>query len=224
MKKRMLIACTMQMDVIKYVMKKHDIRLPILWMNRSLHRNSQKLHACIQEGINRNQDVDEILLSYGLCGNAVVGLCSDHTKLIYPAFDDCICQILYTGNEKSKHIEEEKGCYYLTREWTIDKESIVSQCNMIYERYGEEYGKKMIHEIYSGYHSIVVVQTGAYVVEEIMNFVDKAAEYTGMRVKMQEGSCKVIENLLLGNYDKTIIQLNPGEMAGSTDSNPGCEK
>lgn len=212
MNKRILIACTMQMDVIKYVMKKHCMKLPVFWLDRSLHHNPQKLHAHIQEKIDLNQDAEEILLSYGLCGNAVAGLRSRHTKLIFPAFDDCICQLLYTGSQKN-HNTEEKGCYYLTREWTLDKESIVSQCRMIYERYGKEYGEQMIHEIYSGYHSIVVIQTGAYDVEEIKDFVDKSAKYTGMRVKIQEGSCKVIENLLLGNYDKTIIMLNPGEEA-----------
>lgn len=206
MKKRILIACSMQMDMIRYVIKKYEIDIPVIWLDRRLHNDIKNLHCMIQKQINENQDAEEILLSYGLCGNAVLGLYSAETKLILPAFDDCICQMLYREREGmiSNSGILEKGCYYLTREWTMDRESIVSQCEQIYREYGKEDGKQMIQQIYNGYHSLVILETGAYDIEKIKDYAKKAAEYTGLRVKIQIGSCKIMEKLLQGNYDDTI--------------------
>lgn len=205
----------MQMDIINYVIKKNKISIPVVWISRSLHNQPKKLHESIQNVINKHQNVDEILLSYGLCGNAVIGLRSKETELIVPAFDDCICQMLYTQNKRNgiwEYKYPEKGCFYLTREWTIDQESIYSQCEMIYDQFGMEYGQQIIKEIYNEYHTMIVLRTGAYDVEKIRGYVDKAANATGMCVKIQEGSCKVMENLLLENYDETILVLHPEEV------------
>lgn len=215
MKKRVLIACTMQMDVINYVLKKYQISMPVIWLERALHHNLPLLHKELQNQVDLQQHMDEIVLSYGLCGHAISGLYSKKARLVFPAFDDCICQLLYTGSEKSRRYGlKEKGCYYLTREWTIDKEAIVPQCEMILKQYGEECGKEIIQQIYSGYHTISLIETGAYDVGKLRSFVEKASELTGMCVKLQEGSCRVMEHLLLGNYDNTICVVNPGERIG----------
>lgn len=209
----------MQMDVIMHVIKENKLEIPVIWIDRKLHNNPKKLHTHIQEQINANQHVEEIILSYGLCGNAVIGLYSKHTKLILPAFDDCICQILYMEKDGliiNRGIPQ-KGCYYLTREWTIDQESIVQQCNDIYEQYGKEYGSEIIQEIFGRYHSLTIIDTGAYDVNKICGYVNKAAKYTGMRVKKQKGSCKVIENLLLGDYNENICVFCKGERIGIRD-------
>lgn len=218
MSKRVLIACTMQMDAIRHVVRKYQIEIPIIWLDRKLHNDPKKLHLCIQEQILAKQDAEEILLSYGLCGNAVIGLYSEHTKLVLPAFNDCVCQMLYAESEGTviNSGVPEKGCFYLTREWTIDQESIVPQCRQICEQYGKEYGTQIIKEIYSGYHSLVIVDTGVYDLAKVHRYADIAADYTGMCVKIQCGSCKVIENLLLGRYDKTICILKKGEVVKSS--------
>jgi len=202
----------MQMDVIRYVIKNYEIEISVLWMDRKLHNDPKKLHLYIQQQIDAHQDAEEILLSYGLCGNAVIGLHSENTRIVLPAFDDCICQMLYAESEEFvDSCVPEKGCLYLTREWTIDQESIVPQCEQIYEQYGKEYGSQIIQEIYRGYHSLVVIDTGAYDMEKTLRYAGIAADYTGMCIKVQCGSCKVMENLLLGKYDKTICMIEKGE-------------
>lgn len=213
MKKRLLIACTMQQDIICYIMKKYKIELPIIWLNRSLHNCPRQLHKSIQDKICKHQDVDEILLSFGLCGNATVGLLSERTKLIMPAFDDCICQLLYNESECNQtHSVQKKGCFYLTREWTIDRQAIVQQCEDIYAKYGKEDGQLIINEIYADYHTLVLLKTNAYDVDKISEYADKAAKYTGMCVEMQNANTEIIKKLLKGGYEKLMVNLQPGEI------------
>lgn len=203
----------MQMDVIQLVMRQYHRKIPVAWISRTFHNKIQDLHAKIQDFINCNQDADEILLSYGLCGNAVLGLCSEKTKLAVPIFDDCISQLLYTDQKRmhERIAYTEQGCYYLTREWTIDQEAIVPQCQKICQMYGEKDGRQIIAQIYSGYHSLVLLDTGAYDAAEIYEYAKKAALYTGMQVRIQKGSCAVMKKLILRRYDQTIAVFEPGE-------------
>ncbi len=213
MKRRVFIACTMQLDAVRHIIRKHNIQIHIEWCSRTLHNQRMQLHTNLQNCINKYQDAEEIILSYGLCGNALEGICSRETRLVMPAFEDCISQLLYTGQENNANRQYlEKGCYYLTREWTLDKEAIVQQCEQIYRCYGAKEAQNIVRQIYSGYHTLGLIQTGAYDVTKIFHYAKKAAYYTDMDIKVIEGSCIVLEKLLLGNYDATIAVFEPGEV------------
>ena len=174
MTKKLFIACTMQVDLIKSIYKKHQISIPVIWLERSLHNNPRQLNVRLQELIDQNQGYDEILFSYGLCGNAVIDLKSHNTKLVLPKYDDCICQQLQM--EPGKRICVEKGCLYLTREWTLDKEGIVQQCEAIHKKYPDN-PQSMIDSIYGSYHSLVVLDTGCYDVHKLDNYVEKVQKF-----------------------------------------------
>ena len=204
----------MQVDLIQFLYKINKIPIPIHWIERKYHNNPDKLKTILQETINRYQDMDEILLSYGLCGNAVIGLKSDNTKIILPRYDDCICQQIQTNSNQK--IIPQKGCMYLTREWTLDEEGIVQQCQKICEEYGEE-AFELIQSIYGEYHSVTIIDTGAYNVHKLDNYVDKIKKLTGMGIKYQKGSGKVLENLLLGNYQEDINVIPPGNRISIKD-------
>lgn len=92
----------MQMDLIRYVIKKYEMDIPVIWMDRRLHNDVENLHRMIQKQINENQDAEEILLSYGLCGNAVLGLYSAETKLIFQLLM-IVSVKCYTGRERESY-------------------------------------------------------------------------------------------------------------------------
>lgn len=214
MQKKIFLACTMQVDLIKYLYKLYKIAIPIHWIERKYHNDPEKLNTVLQKKIDENQDVDEILLSYGLCGNAVIGLKSENTEIILPKYDDCICQQLQIDSRQ--RICPEKGCMYLTREWTLDEEGIVQQCEKINRLYKGQ-APDLIQSIYGAYHSVVVIDTGAYYVHKLDNYVDKVEKLTGMQAKYQKGSGKVLKNLLLGNYQEDIKVILPGKRISIRD-------
>lgn len=204
MKKRILIACTMQMDAVNYILKKHRLNMKVIWVDRKLHSSPDRLHQKLQGLIDEYQQAEEILLTYGLCGNAVLGLCSRNARLILNKADDCICQLRSLRSPQ-------KGCYYLTREWTVDQEAIVQQCEAVYQMYGNETGSGILHEMYGEYHTLVILDTPAYDADKIRGYVDKASEYTGMCVKTEKGNLDILANLLLGNYGSGHIILQAGK-------------
>ena len=72
MEKKILIACAMQQDEIEKYRKQLNITYPVVYLQRGLHRNPFVLRNLLQQEIDRHQDVDIILLTYGLCGRGTV--------------------------------------------------------------------------------------------------------------------------------------------------------
>jgi hypothetical protein len=60
-----------------------------------LHLSPEKLNAALQEEIDRTEDeVDTILLGYGMCSRGMIGLHSRRFRLVIPKVDDCIALFL----------------------------------------------------------------------------------------------------------------------------------
>ena len=151
MEKKILIACAMQQDEIEKYRKQLNITYPVVYLQRGLHRNPSVLRNLLQQEIDRHQDVDIILLTYGLCGRGTEGIVSWNTELVMPRFHDCIHQLL------ENHVD--KNSLYATRAWTIDKESIGGQCSTVLAAYGRERGMEVLDTIYGGYEKITLIDT-----------------------------------------------------------------
>ena len=109
MEKKILIACAMQQDEIEKYRKQLNITYPVVYLQRGLHRNPSVLRNLLQQEIDRHQDVDIILLTYGLCGRGTEGIVSWNTELVMPRFHDCIHQLLENHVIRILFMQQERG-------------------------------------------------------------------------------------------------------------------
>lgn len=209
MENKILIACAMQQDEIEHYRKELKITYPVVYLKRGLHKDPAVLRNLLQQEINRHQDVDVILLSYGLCGRGTEGIVSERTELILPAFHDCIHQLL------ENHVD--KDSLYATRAWTIDKESIGGQCSSIPAAYGRERGMEILHTIYGGYNKITFIDTQSYDLQKTMDGMKKPAEILNMKIAVTTSACTIIKKLLSGEWDSDFIHLKKGEKVKESD-------
>lgn len=213
--KRTLIACSMMEDEINSVLKQSDITIPIVWMDRGFHNTPEKLNMKLQDQIDRLQDQDEILLAFGLCGNGTERLCSPNTKLIIPRFDDCINLLLCTGQRTSRALTKTDSLY-LTRGWTLDKEAILQQYEIIKEQYDEEMCDIIFETMYGHYNAVTVIDTGCYDTAPVLDYARKSAELLDFQVEICPGSNQILHQLLTGDWNKNFIVLQPGEKVSAT--------
>jgi len=85
-----------------------------------LHVNPAALKQALQEAIDRaagSADVDVIILGYGFCSMAVMGLRANGCTLVVPRVDDCIAIFLGSGAAYRQQVHSEPGTYYLTKGW-----------------------------------------------------------------------------------------------------------
>jgi len=80
-----------------------------------LHINPRELKRALLEAVDAMASrVDTILLGYGLCSMAVVGLQATGCTLVVPRVDDCIAIFLGSGRAYRQQASQEPGTYYLT--------------------------------------------------------------------------------------------------------------
>lgn len=96
----------------------------IIEQPRGMHEHPKELKERLSVLISEHQNVDEIVLTYGLCGYGTVGLISENTRLVLPRFDDCISQLLYRETEgRTCRSKIQAGHLYLTG-WMDQRQKI----------------------------------------------------------------------------------------------------
>lgn len=220
-KRRTIIACSMMEDELKSVYRKTGCSDPIIWMDRGYHNTPELLRKKLQKEILDLQDQEEILLTFGLCGNGTAGIYSPCARLILPKFDDCLNMFLCTGKRKQRALVQ-AGTIYLTRGWTLDRESIIQQYHDLQEKYDEETCEIIMETMYAHYDSITLIDTGCYNMEETRSYAEKAGSFLNLKIREKAGSVKILEQLLSGCWDENFIVMEPGksiseEMFGIAD-------
>ena len=113
--KRRVIACaTVIEEMLPFLPE--DVSYEVL--DFGLHLRPADLRTELQAKINEaSKDADVLLLGYGLCSLAVVGLKASTATLVIPRVDDCIAIFLGSCEAYQAQAKKEPGTYYLTKGW-----------------------------------------------------------------------------------------------------------
>ncbi|MGZ9166626.1 MAG: DUF1638 domain-containing protein [Anaerolineales bacterium] len=92
----------------------------------------------MQEKIDQaSQHADVLLLGYGLCSMAVVGLHATTSHLVIPRVDDCIAIFLGSCKAYKEQSQQEPGTYDLTKGWIEAGDTPFQENHRLVEKYGE---------------------------------------------------------------------------------------
>ena len=204
-----LIACEMQKKEIEYAAEQTNFNGCISWMEKSLHEKPKRLNAALQEEINKWQDKEAIILSYGMCGNGILGLVSPGTTLVLPKFDDCIRMLLSPG--KNRPIPSAVDTLYYTEGWMDTSDCLLQEVNSYDLKYGPEKGAKFTKLVLSGYNSVSFIDTGFYDISPCAKAVESKCRYCGLKIQTVPGNIRILTELLAGHYDDEFVVKAPGE-------------
>ncbi len=205
-----VIACETIKDEIMYVASEVKCPYPFSWTASSLHKFPEKLQHQLQEEIDNCEDAENILLLFGYCGNAVLGLSSQHARLIIPKMDDCV-SLLLGGNERRKKLNRDGCAYYLTKGWMDSDSGITTEYNRSVMKYGHDKSNMVFKLMLKGYKSLDVIDTG---VDQLPDLIEAAQEFAGrldLEHKVVEGTLDVFYKALRGQWDENFVIVEPGE-------------
>lgn len=194
------------------------------------HARSAGLRQLIQAKIDATEasgkNYDAILLLFGLCGNATVGLRARRTRLVIPRAHDC-CTILL--GSRAKFVEHfgdapstpfssagyiERGSYFLRTSDDGDTGMTVESGDSyqaLVQKYGEEDAKFIWAEMHPDHGNdravfIDLPQTSHLGYAE--QFKAKA-EAAGKRALQLAGNIRLIDGLLRGDWDEKEYLIVP---------------
>lgn len=200
----LVIACDNLKIEVNYILKKFDLKADIVWIDSKYHNTPNALHDNLQKNIDNNQSYENIVLLYGYCGNAINGLKSNFSNIIYPRVDDCISLYL-GGNEARKNILNNKSTYFFTKSLFENKQSLYNEIEIMKDKYGVKKAIKIYKEILKNYTDIKIIDTGSCDISEIIQKSEELAEEFGLTCSVITGDLSIIYDALAGNWNEKFV-------------------
>jgi hypothetical protein len=183
-----------------------------------LHVNPEALRRVLQEAVDAlATSAETILLGYGLCSQAVVGLRANDCTLVVPKVEDCIAIFLGSDEAYRAQSRTEPGTYYLTKGWIEAGDSPFDEYDSLVEHYGEKKAQWLMGKLLKNYTRLALINTGQYELERYRDYSRRTAERFGLRYEEIPGSSTLIKKMLYGPWDDEFVIARPGETISYLD-------
>ena len=183
-----------------------------------LHANPQSLKATLQNAINKSAEkTSTILLGYGLCSQAVVGLQANNCTLVIPKVDDCIAIFLGSAKAYLEQFRQNPGTYYLTKGWIKVGDTPFNQLDDLTKQYGEKRAWCLLKQTLKNYTRLVLINTGHSEMDHYRSYTKAIAEQFGLEYQELNGTGVLIKKMLYGPWDEDFVIAGPGKTVSFLD-------
>lgn len=217
-----LIACNVFMREACLCIARSPHVIDVEFLELGEHAQPQCLNAALQAKIDQADQSPKnyaaILLLYGLCGNAAVGLRARKAKLVLPRAHDC-CTILLGSKERfQEHFQDnpstpfssvgylERGSYYLRTEGGEHQIHYGDEYAALVEQYGEDNARYIWDSMHPENPDPMTTRAVFIDIAETSGLgaaerFRTQAESDGKTWVQFDGSLALIERLLNGEWD-----------------------
>ncbi len=242
MKHYKLLACKLLNRELSLLTAESENYIDITWMRQELHSTPDDLRAALQAEIDsveswedlhsadyrehrgsRAKKLDAILLGYGLCSNAVVGLRSSKVPLVIPRGHDCTTLLMGSKERYKEYFDAVKGTSFISQGWADHGfESEEEQdLEALRQRYMEEYDDEdaveflldmaknsMVH-----YSCLTCIFWDEMPRARLEVLGKRHAEEHGWAFLSYEGSSSLLRDFLEGRWDEEkFLVVQPGQV------------
>ena len=178
-----------------------------------LHINPANLKRALQEAIDEAAAMAEtVILGYGLCSMAVIGLHANGCTLVVPRVDDCIAIFLGSGDAYKQQSRSEPGTYYLTKGWLEVGDTPFDDYERLVVRYGPAKAERLIRQMIKHYTRLALIDTGRQA--DLDGYREQGrglAERWDLRFEEIQGSDALVRQMLFGPWDDDFVVIPSGE-------------
>lgn len=228
-----IIACRIFERELGYLAAKSENPVDITWIGRGLHNTPEKLCERLCGAVDAlyeqlesgelERRPDYIVLGYGLCSKAVVGVRCRDIPIVIPRTDDCIALFMGSQERYLKEFSEVKGAYWLNSGWVeqslrlFDADDLKRRRWMEYaEKYGEDNADYLI-EVESSweknYSTLGFIHSDVHDSEKYLCRAQQEAARKGWTLRELDGDVRMLRMMVDGTWnDEEFLILKPGEV------------
>ena len=189
-----IIACKVLFRELSLIAAKSKNHIDITYLKQGLHNEPDYLRKSLQCEIDKidndndlytnaqpyNKNFDAILLGYGLCSNAILGIKSKKHKIVVPKAHDCITLLLGSKEKYKEYFDTHRGIYWYSIGW-IESTPMPGKerCEFIRNEYAKKYGEEncdyLMDMEQNWLKSIIIVPllTGSILIMKIIKNIQK---------------------------------------------------
>ena len=206
MTKRELYSCITLQKELENTINRIGFAGRVHYLDVALHSDPKKMHATLQGIIDKNTEADEIIICVSGCGKATCDLRATTCQLAVPRTMDCI-DVLLTGSG----IKRPDGAIFITKSWmNFMKNSTIDYAKLVKER-GQAEAEALLQQLYKGFTDFYLIDTGTYELQEVEDYIMPLVKLVGGTLTRLPGPYRVLEKLVSGNYDESVIVVPKGE-------------
>lgn len=201
-----IISCKVLKNETEVLLKRLNLDYHCLYLDEELHNSPSNLHNELQAAIDSLENIETTYLTYGNCGNSILGLKATTCNIIYPKTEDCIQTLLYYNKDLANM---RRNTYFSSEGWLFGKEDLGFEYDRVNEKYGEIRALKIIKTMYKNYKYYCYIET----VDDKKNTEKRCqsvAKKLGLELMKINGTLKVLEDLLCGFIDERFIRIEKG--------------
>ncbi len=206
--KQALLACEIIRHELETVIAESKEDIDVFWLGEALHEHPEKLHAEIQKYLDELSGYDRIAISYGICGNAMIGIKASHCEIYFPLIDDCIKGLMCADCELP---QLRRNSIFTSEGWLSTKNNSNIEFSRTLEKYGPEKSKQIFRIMYANYKNLIYMQSEEEIKPEMREAADEQARNFELKLCYRQASLDVYRRLLRFESGGYICRLDKGE-------------
>jgi len=192
------------------------------WFEIALHDRPDELRATLQgamDSLDTRDDIDAVVLAYGLCGLGTAGLRAGRHPYVLPRAHDCITLFLGSKERHAAHQRACPGCMYYTPGWNRARR-VPGPDRLAHIR--EEYSKRFDeddveflieseNQTWAMHDTATFIDIGTPDGEAEAAYAQRCAASLGWKFERIHGDPDLLRDLLCGNWDNArFLVVAPG--------------
>lgn len=217
-----LIACEVFRDEIGMLGESAEHLTTICWLEIGLHDRPDEMRRILQQEIDALQsrdDIERILLAYGLCGLGTEGLVARRQPLVLPRAHDCITLFLGSRQHYAERQQACPGCYHYTPGWNrarrVPGPDRLQQLRQQWSQQSDadqiEYLVESERQMWDAYDTASFIDLGTPGAAQEAEYTRRCADSLGWNFEHLHGDPTLLRDLLWGPHDGERFQtIEPG--------------
>jgi len=178
-----------------------------------LHLQPEKLKSVLQKTIDKiSADADTIILGYGLCSMAVIGLRAAKSTLVVPRIDDCIAMLLGSQKNYKAQLRINPGTYFLSKGWIESGINLAEEFRKTEALYGKRRADIVKVLMLKNYSRLAFINLGYRDAARYRKFSRQAAEELGLNYEEIEGTTRLLRRMVNGPWNDEFVVAPPGQV------------